>query len=183
MSFDGDDDSVDIPHSSLWSFGTGDFTIEVWYKPDDLTNSCNFVAQYDLDGGDVTLQRFSKATNAGENKLNMYFLNNDVVVGNYTMTNAWSVGTGKWYHLVFQRSGISGLIYIDGISQDLTETVAFGSNDLGDSSSVLRISADWYVGGGQLLDGFIDDFRIYNYARTPEQILQDYNGGVATYFK
>ena len=32
-------------------------------------------------------------------------------------------------------------------------------------------------------NGLIDEVRIYNYARTPEQILQDYNSGFSTHFK
>jgi hypothetical protein len=33
------------------------------------------------------------------------------------------------------------------------------------------------------MNGLIDEVRIYNYARTPEQIRQDYNAGLATHFK
>jgi len=35
------------------------------------------------------------------------------------------------------------------------------------------------TGASAYFAGLIDDVRIYNYARTPEQILQDYNGGAA----
>ena len=32
-------------------------------------------------------------------------------------------------------------------------------------------------------DGLIDDVRIYNYARSAEEILVDYNNGLATHVK
>jgi len=32
-------------------------------------------------------------------------------------------------------------------------------------------------------DGYLDEVKIYNYARTAEQIMQDYNAGVATHLK
>jgi hypothetical protein len=174
LHFDGVNDFVDIPHHSMWSFGTGDFTIELWYKPEAITNSCSFAAQYDADGG-VTIWRVSKANNSGGNKLNMYFVNNDVVVGSYSMTDAWNSEVEKWYHLVYERSGASGLIYINGSPQTLTETVAFGSNNLGDSSSELKISADWYLGGGQMVDGLIDNLRIYNTALSASEVQEHYS--------
>ena len=38
-------------------------------------------------------------------------------------------------------------------------------------------------GGSEPFNGFIDELRIYNYARTAEQIKQDYNQGMSVYFK
>ena len=38
-------------------------------------------------------------------------------------------------------------------------------------------------GTKRVRDGLIDDVRIYNYARTSEQIQQDYNAGFSTHFK
>ncbi len=39
-----------------------------------------------------------------------------------------------------------------------------------------KASTNYFYGG-------IDDVRIYNYVRTPEQIKQDYNAGLSTYFR
>jgi hypothetical protein len=45
----------------------------------------------------------------------------------------------------------------------------------------INIGKDVYSGcnggGGGFLDGQLDDIRIYNYARTPAQVIQDMNGG------
>ena len=38
-------------------------------------------------------------------------------------------------------------------------------------------------GSSNAWQGSIDDVRIYNYARTPEQIMADYNGGFNIYFR
>jgi len=34
-----------------------------------------------------------------------------------------------------------------------------------------------------IFSGKIDDVKVYNYARSPQQIKEDYNAGFGTYFK
>ena len=58
-------------------------------------------------------------------------------------------------------------IYRDGIQEAYAAT----------HSTFSRVNSDLYVGGFSLgaLAGTIDDMKIYNYARTPAQIVQDMN--------
>ncbi|MDD4924654.1 MAG: LamG domain-containing protein, partial [Dehalococcoidales bacterium] len=86
----------------------------------------------------------------------------------------------KWHYVsaVADRDGRAA-IYIDGIIENSSDIVSIGDID---NTSPLTIG--WYSGSGAEtgFDGLIDDVRIYNYARTAEQIREDYNAGNAAYF-
>ncbi|MDO8559207.1 MAG: LamG-like jellyroll fold domain-containing protein, partial [bacterium] len=58
-----------------------------------------------------------------------------------------------------------------------TQTASTGT--LSSEASALLIGTDsaWFF------NGLIDDVKIYNYARTPSQILVDYNQGLGAHFK
>lgn len=155
--FDGDSGFLSYIDDVNWYFGTGNFTIDFWVRFDDLTNDQWFVSQQE-DASNVW--ELFKLANASGNKLTMRF-NLNGYQGLYQMTNAWSgVATNTWYHLTFIRNGIIGLIFIDGISQTLTEDTAFSTNDVGNISASLGIGFLDSVGGLGYLDGYIDELRI-----------------------
>ena len=59
-------------------------------------------------------------------------------------------------------------------------------NTKNDTTGGVAFSANLSLGGhswDRYFNGLIDDVRVYNYARTTEQIYQDYNGGLSTHFK
>ena len=98
-------------------------------------------------------------TKASDNKLLIYSTNSSGTTrGYYVMTSAWSVSTGVWYHLAFVRTGASAKIFIDGVSQTLTENTAFGTNDVGNLATPLIIGA--YSDNSLYLNGYIDELRI-----------------------
>jgi len=155
LLLDGNSDYLTFPDHADWSFGTGDFTIDFWARFNDLTNRQAFVCQDDT----TNYWLLEKYTSANGNKLRMIFINESgVTKGDYVMTNNWSVSADTWYHLAFVRNGSNAYILIDGTPQTLTETTAFGSNDVG------NIAASLYVGYSPglttYLDGWIDEVRI-----------------------
>ncbi|MFC1789633.1 LamG-like jellyroll fold domain-containing protein, partial [Patescibacteria group bacterium] len=88
--------------------------------------------------------------------------------------------TNTWYHIVATRDPTNNqsFLYLNGkqVKSDVAVTSANGGNTNAEIGS-------WLEGGFHQFNGLIDDVRIYNYARTPEQILQDYNAGFSTYFR
>lgn len=107
---------------------------------------------------------------------------------NWSTAGKWTVPIptfGTWHHLVvvYNSGSVANdpTIYIDGVSQTVTETqTPVGSITL--SSATLRIgntSAD-----DRTFDGSIDDTKIYDYARTAAQVAYDFNrGGPQGYWK
>lgn len=174
-TFDGGaGDNIQVTDSDSFNFSTNNFAHEMWYRPADLTTSCNLAAQYDADGGDATLVQFYKLSAAAGNKLGMRFINNDVEVGEYRMTNNWTASVDTWYHIVWARIGASGYIYVNGVAQTVTEITAFGT--LPNANSVWFLSPDWYLGGGNYINGIMGEMRIYNgMFSSVDQITQNYN--------
>ena len=90
-----------------------------------------------------------------------------VTADNYTDTT-------KWYHVAYVVDRVNDVLqlYVDGVLKD-TETIpeGYGSPDLSLGIGGNVNTWDW--------DGKIDDVRIYNYARTAEQVMLDYNQGMA----
>jgi len=94
--------------------------------------------------------------------------NSGAACGTYDSSTTLSIN--KWYHLVyvFDNSASKVYFYIDG-SLDTTKSVAW-TGDISNSEA-LKI--------GSYIKGFIDEPKIYPYARTAAQIKAGYNAGKA----
>lgn len=135
-----------------WGFSTGDFTIDFWVNFSTVAGTQIIVAQY---GG--SLNNFWQVELVG-GKLQMVFVVGGVTKGSYIMTSSAGFSTETWYHLAFVRDSTTGLIFIDGVSQTLTENTAFSTNDVGDIASSLYIGQQGSSSG--YFDGYIDELRI-----------------------
>jgi len=84
----------------------------------------------------------------------------------------------KWYHLEGVYDGSQVQIYVDGVAADSSPPALTGS--VLDSDGTLQIGGldtpETYF-----THGYIDDVKIYNYARTTDQIMQDYLEGAAVH--
>ncbi len=80
---------------------------------------------------------------------------------------------GAWNHWAFTKDISSGSmkIYLNGT---LWHSGVGNTRPIG-IPNTFRIGS--YADGTTNYDGIIDDFRVYNYERTPKQIVQDMNGG------
>ena len=91
-----------------------------------------------------------------------------------------SIVPNEWTHVVCTyEDAKGGSIYKNGelINEySATESLDYTSvNDLG--------ILGHYTGSFSSLDGRVDEVKIYNYALTPAEVKQEYNGGFSTYFK
>ena len=88
-----------------------------------------------------------------------------------------SLTTGEWYHLAGSYDSSTGIIkvYINGLEAGSTTLSGLTSYIITVSSATVRIGAT----ATEYFDGQIDDVRIYNYARTAAQIMEDFNAGAA----
>lgn len=117
----------------------------------------------------------SKATGAyllrfnASNQLN--FLRSqtaDIVSSTTTITDQTT-----WHHVVGTKSGATVKLYIDGV--DVTGSVS--NSTLADNALALIIGGD--TGGGDPLDGVIDEVAVYNVALGASTVLAHYNAGLA----
>ena len=83
--------------------------------------------------------------------------------------NATALSTGKWSHVAVTLSASGATMYVNGVQVSTSNTVTISPLDLKPALN--------YIGRSQtttnpLLNGTIDDFRIYNYAMTATQVAQ-----------
>lgn len=109
--FDGTGDYLQMEGNNDFAFGTGDFTIDFWVRPNSVSGSQNL---YDsrpasTDGLYPTIYM---------NGTSLRYL----VSGADRITGATVLATGTWYHVALVRSGGSTKLYLNGTQEGSTYT-------------------------------------------------------------
>jgi len=174
LSFDGVNDYVNAGTNSVLNL-TAALTVEAWVKPASLMNDNDIVGRGTADATPYKRGYRMGCTTGGK----FYFAIRK------SDDSAWVVPTdtvaytnGVWYHLVGTFNGTASKLYVNGILKATTYWTGAVQNTL---THPLTIGAREELYG--FFNGSIDDVRIYKYARTEEQIKQDYNAGLSTHFK
>jgi N-acetylneuraminic acid mutarotase len=166
LRFDGSNDYVRIPHSSSLDITGNEISVEFWMK---LTNGWHpepgasyIYDQILYDKGDAYTSAMIKST--GALRFNIPY------VPPYPETNKNNWDANTWYHIAEVFDGAQIRIYVNGVL-DKAETV-IGSV----SRSTINLALGSHCfGGAHFFNGAIDEFAIYNYARTAEEISGDYS--------
>mgnify|MGYP000932915737 CR=1 FL=1 len=162
VSFDGTDDYIIISDSDSISL-KNNFTFNAWIKPGSSCPS-SYCMIFNKE------HEYEWAISAGK----IYY-----AVQITSPTWAWqdtgvTVNLDEWafVNLVYDTSSQTIKLYKNGI---LVYTRSSSTGDITQSESSLRIGSR--DAGEAYFPGLIDDVKIYNYARTQKQIVEDMNGG------
>ena len=174
LSFNGTSDYVDMGNDSSLDM-TGDFTLSLWFNSKTWTTGSAYktlMSKRD-EYGSMDWEWFY---NSGDSAMEFWFGTSGI--GQLYFSLGVDPSTNQWHHIILTRSGNDFEMYLDGVSKGTDSSSA--SIPTGDK---LRIGA-WFGGGAvntdSLFQGSIDEPKIYPYARTQAQILQDYNAGLAS---
>lgn len=146
-------DSIKWTSAGSLVLGTGNFTIDFWWRPTSNTQ----VGLFSFNDGSATAQRpYLYITNTGAWRFQNTTANN---IFNATLPSG-SISTGVWHHIAVMRSGTTTYLFVDGVLElsgtDTTNYVAPAGNEL-------------YIGYGPQDNfparGYIDEFRVSNTAR------------------
>lgn len=139
---DGTGDYLTVPNHASLKFGTGDFTIDGWFRFADIDGEFLFS---DRDGSGTT------------DSLGCFMVAGEVWVYDETaeiaITTTASITTATWYHIEMGRSGTTFKIFVDGVEKSSATCTSNFNN-----TSTLRIGGD--AAGGNPINGHIDEFRI-----------------------
>jgi hypothetical protein len=177
INFDGTDDYVSVTDSSVLDI-TNAITVEAWVKYDLAVHTAGIIEKSGAYGM-WTRHHPSSGRVGFYSGVYVDGAYRDVFVGYgddvYT--------DGEWIHYAFTYDStthhmtdyLNGKVLADGeILTGLSSyTIAASANNLTIGRGVNY--------GTKYINGSIDDVRIYNYARTPDQIYQDYNSGAARF--
>ena len=168
IQFDGKDDYVDCGNPVV----TGTFTVTAWAKV--LDNDANAIVG---------------TRGPTENSFDMKFSSGSLIHGDIGNGNNWITiaadasfvySLDTWYHIVYVVTTTGYTIYING-NEESSGSYSVDTPIFSDANHTIAIG-DYKVGGTEDFNGSIDDVRIYNYARSEEQIRMDYQAGVGTHF-
>jgi hypothetical protein len=185
MSFDGDNDYANFTSTvhNGFNFGKGSFTVGMWLKPESFNcngggSACSIrpfeIAYCTASPSYFSISISTSTPTTGNFGLTGYDSSN---IQESTYTAGGLVTLNNWYYFtaVIDRTNNIGRAYLNGVQSGsdnaLTWTGVFNCSAVS-SSATLGGYANNYNYKGQ-----IDDVRIYNYARTQKQILEDMNGG------
>jgi hypothetical protein len=178
-SFGGGSDRISVPDSDDWTFGSGNFTIEFWVNFSDLENGgnqYNIISQY-KDGGNMWfIDKAAASLPNRPNQLGIMWVSADGANYSYfqMLSPGWPASPGVWYHIAFVRSGATGYIYINGISQALKSSTIF--YDWANIDAPLYIGK-WGGGDGYSLKGSMDEVWISKTGKSASDINTDFVNG------
>lgn len=156
--FDGTGDYLTVPDSADWEMGSGDFTYDFWVKQAANGSSQYFIYRNEAASGN---DQFVFNINAS-NLIGFSMQNATDTIASYQTTSAVML-TDAFHHLALVRSGSNIYIFVDGVSQSLTTSVAIGSTAMASGSGKnLNIAANTSSVGtpGGFLNGWMDEIRI-----------------------
>jgi len=162
MYFDGTGDYMSTQSNPGYAFGTGDFTIEAWVNPADVSGSAQrgFLQTSDTAGGLKTSYTTGVIMLFGVNSSGVSLTGGVGVniAGTLVASSIAVVTTNTWYHIALVRSSGVATLYVNGTS--------VGSASATGSCTGTYLCVGGYYSTGYLLNGYIDDLRITNgYAR------------------
>ena len=172
LKFDGVDDYVSVPNSASLKINS-QITIVFWTKSSNW--STGSASQYlvhatDNNYGYLVYYHYGR----------LRFETGDGTNVTYD-SSSYSLENNAWYHIAIVHDDGANKYYINGqLVKTNTGVAVLNSTGM---SKTCEIGGSGYYGTiyGPF-NGLIDDVRIYNYARTPDEIRLDYNAGLAAHF-
>ena len=153
LLLDGTGDSVSLPDSADWTFGSGNFTIDMWVRGASVDDSQLICGQSDAVYTANTRQS-QIARNADNTVTGAVWSNTATRMNSTGQTKTLSINT--WYHIAMVRNGNTITVYIDGTADS---TINVTGITLQDSSTIFSVGAIGLYTTDRW-NGWIDEFRI-----------------------
>lgn len=165
LSFDGND-RVDVGDNLDFS---GDFTLEAWFKSTGGDGTSPMIINKAATAGSL-----GYALTIADTPNTLRFVVYNTVNSGWLETYSTTVvmADNLWHHAEGVISGSTAYLYLDG-KLEATDNTTSGTR-VTNSPDQLQIghrsTTNYFV-------GLIDNVRLYNYARTPKQVVEDMNAG------
>jgi hypothetical protein len=152
--FDGTGDYLTAPDSADFALGSGDFTIECWFKLGSTGTTKAFVSHRDSSTSNFAWLFYTSSSNAVGLSISTSGTSQAAIA-----YKSYTQETTEWHHVAAVRSGNTLRIYLDGVAGGTDADVTGMS--IYDSTTVIRVGTDWNGStSGNAMNGYLDDIRI-----------------------
>jgi hypothetical protein len=178
LDFDGTDDLIDANDVALADFAdTRNFTIEFWMNRSTFTTDNTVIAKKN-DATNAT-QGWMVWVDDATDDVRLAVSDGDSA-NVHTVDSTSSFTAAGWNHVAVvydDSSATASKIYINGINDNATNTTTGTFASIGDLSNAVDLRVGAESDGGSPFAGKLDEIKIYNYARSANQIIEGVNAG------
>lgn len=150
--FDGTGDYLTIPDDTDFSFGSGAWTIDFWFRANATGIWQQCYQQYDASNDFFAIEV------GATNKLYVQYISSGSWQVDFSIP--FTPSTGVWYHIEVGRNGNTAsdwYAFIDGTNGTKTTTTGTFNATIKDFTSVVTIGQK---SSGDYVNGWIDEFRV-----------------------
>ena len=169
FQFNGNSNTVSIPHSTSSYDFTDNITVGGWVKINSFVTPKAFLSKYipGVGGLEFGIEIDQKIHLQGETSLE-----------SFDITSSADAEVDTWYNVVGVKSGSTLILYVNGLrSTEYTLESGSGTiNNTGSISLASRASEELFFGGS------VANFFLYNRVLNDSEILQNYKSLVTRYF-
>jgi hypothetical protein len=166
IAFDGVDDYVDAGNAASLNFGTGDFSVEFWFK-ESVVSGWDWLLSKQKIGDVNTVFVIAQHTETNNNlRVNIGPWFTDVI------TNPQPISQLSWHHLVLKRESGTVSAYIDGVLYGTPGSNSYDMNLFTGNLQIGRYATSYF-------NGTIDEVGIYNRSLSASEVLAHYSAGKA----
>ena len=162
LAFDATDDYADISNASSLLNSTTSYTISFWYKTTATSDAGRMVA-----GGTASSNRI----NVSIGGTSLFFSING------TSISATQPSVNAWHHVIAQRDGTNGAIYVNGNTTAFASTTSFPSGSTSTQASNLSVGRIPFGSAGYF-NGFIDEVALFTRPLTESERTAIYNNHI-----
>jgi hypothetical protein len=156
--FDGVDDYA-TASSAAFTFGTGNFTLDVWVKPLSFTSYGHMLSLPDQNTFTLKFDTIADSPGGGT----IYYYPNT----NYGNTPLWKAVVNTWCNVTLVRLSNVAYTYLNG---NFTGTSSNFNNNI--TTQLLSIHKGY---GGEFASSQMATIKVYNRALSDTEVLQNYN--------
>jgi len=176
--FNGDDDYVDT--ADISTVELNNVTFSFWGKINNTTKDHDFITKGTHGTNQPLIIWFDDAVGGGDkgitNTNTISVLTYDGSIQHWVAAPTNTINDTNWHYIVAVINPTNNQIkiYVDG---KLVEQNTKSWNGIQNTATAIRLGNPTSIPNSCALNGFIDQVRIYDYARSPAQIAWDYNRG------
>jgi len=166
LSFDGEDDYLEVADSPSLDFGAGDFSVAMWvYKRANSASWDNVwgINKWNTGGSPGTNEWFFNLTEIGDENTFLFGIEDGTTEYDVSDTATFSLNT--WYHAVGVKYRTYLYIYVNGIQKNSNNIGVHSVNNVGRTVRVANSGLN-----DLLTDAIFDGIRIYNRALSAQEI-------------